>query len=274
MAEGVLSNLSKLFGAKPSATMVPTATGDMDKLMQLMSSGGLSQALSPLEKVAAAGGIVQSLGRGSTMTPAEVLKQARDQKATEIQSRLKLEQLKQQAAEEAQMRAAATKYAASLSPEQREAFMALPADKRADVISQQFKPKKVQQITRDKSGATKIVFDDGTSKVAEGLELPAETIEIDRGDATLLVDKATNETVLVVPKNMSAYQVASLAEQRRGNNISAANGNRMTGLATTDGYVFVDPYNPKRQVKTGLKPMQTINPLLPFLTPGAVGFQR
>lgn len=113
------AGMANLMGAKATPA-TPTAVrpaDDLDQLTQVLS-GNLRGTLSSGDRLMALSALLGSVARGSKTTPQEVMSQLQQQKATEIQNKMQIAQLRQQAAGEAAMRAARDDYIANLSTEE------------------------------------------------------------------------------------------------------------------------------------------------------------
>ena len=235
----------------------PTAKYIQD--MQALMSGGIGK-LSTGEKITALGQVLQAAGSRGAADPASVLQNVRNQQMEKLNAQLKIAQLQQSAQQEAQQRAFVKQYASSLPEGQRGVLEnADPAEAFKLVQTEAFRPKQVFNRDRDPAtGNVRLTFGDGSSVVTDQ-KMPSKTREIDVGNAIEIRNEDTNELVLSIPKQMSAYQARSLAldEKRfaRGDGRGEGGGSAPSyRFITTDtGIVAVDPKNPTRQIKTGLK---------------------
>lgn len=132
---GFDSTASLLANRTPTARSMPAGNtpSDLDQLTKIMS-GNLAGSLSGGDKLMALSALLGSVARGSKTTPQEVMSQLQQQKATEIQNRMQIAQLRQQAANEAELRAARDDYIANLStPEEKRDARLLPLSAFADL---------------------------------------------------------------------------------------------------------------------------------------------
>lgn len=192
-------------GAAPAA---PAATQGPDTLAQLtqLLGGDLSGSLSSGDKLLALSGLLRSAtrsGRRAGITPQQVIGQLQQQKVSELQNRMAVEQLRVAEAQRRQQLQMVNEYAGAIEdPKQRAALMALGPEEAAKKISEvAFRPRQVQQIVTDDKGETKLVFGDGTTGNLDfKLERGAKWIKADpTGSGTevlLKVDEKTGNPVL------------------------------------------------------------------------------
>lgn len=110
---------SSLFGGnKAAATAAPTTTAptDLEQLTKLMQ-GNLSGSLSSGDKLMALSGLLGSVARGSRTTPQEVMAQLQQQKLAEVQGRMQLEQMRNQAQRAADLKVQKEQIISKLPPE-------------------------------------------------------------------------------------------------------------------------------------------------------------
>ena len=251
--------------AAPAAPQLsPTAKYIAD--MQALMSGGVGP-LSTGEKISALGQVLQAAGSRGASDPAAVLQSVRKQQMDKLNAQYQIAQLQQAQQQEAAQRASIAKYTELLTDNERAALEGLPLDKRAEKISEiAFREKQVREIRRDADGKTRYVYTNGTDQVANW-SLPANTKYQNLGDRLVLVDEDTGKPVLdengkerTLKVSMSPAEAANygLAVKREAR--IAAGGGEDGGSATSyrfittdNGIVAVDPKNPTRQIKTGLK---------------------
>ena len=251
--------------APAAAPLTPTAKYIQD--MQALMSGGIGP-LSTAEKIAAVGQVLQAAGSRGASDPAAVLQNVRKQQMDKLNAQYQIAQLQQAQQQEAAQRASIAKYSQLLSDNERAALEGLPLEKRAEKISEiAFRPKQVQQIVRTADGKTRIVYQNGDDQIADW-SLPAKTKYENLGNKLVLVNEDTGKPVLnedgtqqELTVNMSPAQAANygLAERRFAFDRSrpVGGGGSSTSyrfITTADGIVAVDPKNPTRQIKTGLRP--------------------
>jgi hypothetical protein len=251
--------------AAPAAPQLsPTAKYIAD--MQALMSGGIGP-LSTGEKISALGQVLQAAGSRGASDPAAVLQSVRKQQMDKLNAQYQIAQLQQSQQQEAAQRASVERYSQLLTDNERAALEGLPLDKRAEKISEiAFRPKQVQQIVRTADGKTRIVYQNGDDQIADW-SLPAKTKYENLGNKLVLVNEDTGKPVLnedgtqqELKVNMSPAQAANygLAERRFAFDRSrpVGDGGSATSyrfITTADGIVAVDPKNPTRQIKTGLK---------------------
>lgn len=251
--------------AAAQPTLSPTAKYIQD--MQALMSGGIGP-LSTGEKISALGQVLQAAGSRGATDPAAVIQNVRNQQMQKLNAQYQIAQMQQQAQQEAAQRASVAKYSELLTPNERAALEGIPLDKRADkIVEIAFREKQVREIRRDADGKTRYVYTNGTDQVANW-SLPANTKYQNLGDRLVLVDEDTGKPVLdengkerTLKVNMSPAEAANygLAVKREAR-IAAGGGGEDGGNATSyrfittdNGIVAVDPKNPTRQIKTGLK---------------------
>ena len=239
-------------------TLSPTAKYIQD--MQDLMSGGIGP-LSTGQKIAAVGQVLQAAGSRGASDPAAVLQNVRKQQMDKLNAQYQIAQLQQAQQREQQQRAFIKQYASSLPEGQRGVLEnADPAEAFKLVQTEAFRPKQVFNRDRDPAtGNVRLTFGDGSSVVTDQ-KMPSKTREIDVGNAVEIRNEDTNELVVSIPKQMTAYQASSLALDKarfaRGDGRSSGDGGSATSyrfITTADGIVAVDPKNPTRQIKTGLK---------------------
>jgi hypothetical protein len=259
---GVMPQAAPAAQAQP--TLSPTAKYIAD--MQALMRGGVGP-LSSGEKIAALGQVLQAAGSRGAADPAAVLQNVRQQQMQKLNAQYQIAQLQQQAQQEAAQRASVERYSQLLTDNERAALEGLPLDKRAEKISEiAFREKQVREIRRDADGKTRYVYTNGTDQVANW-SLPANTKYQNLGDRLVLVDEDTGKPVLdesgkerTLKVNMSPAEAANYGlAVKRENRIAAGGGEDGGGatsfrfINTADGIWAVDPKNPARQIKTGLK---------------------
>lgn len=132
-------------GATQAGAMAPktdqanSPLSDAEKLAQVMS-GNLSGALSGGDKLLALSALLRSVSRGSQTTPQQAIAQIQQQKMGELQARMQIEQLRMQAARNAQMKAYREKVIAGLSPEDQARAQLLSDEQLTAGISKQVFP--------------------------------------------------------------------------------------------------------------------------------------
>jgi hypothetical protein len=236
----------------------PTAKYVAD--MQALMRGGIGK-LSTGEKITALGQVLQAAGSRGAADPAAVLQNVRNQQMEKLNAQLKIAQLQQAQQQEQQQRAFVKQFASSLPEGQRGVLEnADPAEAFKLVQTEAFRPKQVFNRDRDPAtGNVRLTFGDGSSVVTDQ-KMPSKTREIDVGNAVEIRNEDTNELIISIPKQMSAYQARSLAldERRfargdgRGGGGGSAPSFQFREVAGGDIVAF-DPKNPTRQVRTGQK---------------------
>lgn len=262
----VVSPASVMSQAAPAAAPQLTPTAKYIQDMQALMRGGIGP-LSTGQKISAVGQVLQAAGSRGATDPGAVIQGVRKQQMEKLNAQYQIAQLQQAQQQEAAQRASIAKYTELLTDNERAALEGLPLDKRAEKISEiAFREKRVQEIKRDADGKTRYIYSNGTDQVANW-SLPANTKYVDLGDKLVLVDEDSGKPVLdangkeqTLKVNMSPAAAANygLAERR-----FAFDRSRPTGdgggatsyrfITTADGIVAVDPKNPTRQIKTGLK---------------------
>jgi hypothetical protein len=231
----------------------PTAKYIQD--MQALMSGGIGR-LSTGEKITALGQVLQAAGSRGAADPSAVLQNVRNQQMEKLNAQLKIAQLQQSAQQEAQQRAFVKQYASSLPEGQRGVLEnADPAEAFKLVQTEAFRPKQVFNRDRDPAtGNVRLTFGDGSSVVTDQ-KMPSKTREIDVGNAIEIRNEDTNELVISIPKQMSAYQARSLAldEKRfaRGDGRSSGDGGSASlpqpTVRIVDGKATYVQWDKKRQ---------------------------
>lgn len=256
------------------APLSPTAKYIQD--MQALMSGGIGP-LSTGQKIAAVGQVLQAAGSRGASDPAAVLQNVRKQQMDKLNAQYQIAQLQQSQQQEAQQRAFIKQYASSLPEGQRGVLEnADPAEAFKLVQTEAFRPKQVFNRDRDPAtGNVRLTFGDGSSVVTDQ-KMPSKTREIDVGNAVEIRNEDTNELVLSIPKQMTAYQASSLALDKarfaRGDGRGGGGGDDGRApsyrfITTADGIVAVDPKNPTRQISTGLKSPAAANIFSGILPP-------
>jgi len=241
----------------------PTAKYVAD--MQALMRGGIGK-LSTGEKITALGQVLQAAGSRGAADPAAVLQNVRNQQMEKLNAQLKIAQLQQAQQQEAQQRAFVKQFASSLPEGQRGVLEnADPAEAFKLVQTEAFRPKQVFNRDRDPAtGNVRLTFGDGSSVVTDQ-KMPTKTREIDVGNAVEIRNEDTNELIISIPKQMSAYQARSLAldEKRfaRGDGRGGGGSAPSYQFRTVEGgdIVAFDPKNPTRQIKTGQKAPASTN---------------
>jgi hypothetical protein len=264
---------------QPAAPVAPqlSPTAKYIQDMQALMSGGIGQ-LSTGEKISAVGQVLQAAGSRGAADPAAVLQNVRNQQMEKLNAQLKIAQLQQAQQQEQQQRAFVRQFASSL-PEGKRGVLenADPAEAFKLVQEEAFRPKQVFNRDRDpSSGNVRLTFSDGSSVITDQ-KMPAKTREIDVGNAIEIRNEDTNELVISIPKQMTAYQARSLAldERRfaRGDGRGGGGGSAPSyQFRTVEGgeIVAFDPKNPTRQIKTGQKAPAAAN-MFSGLLPAATG---
>ena len=255
----------------------PTAKYIQD--MQALMRGGIGP-LSTGEKISAVGQVLQAAGSRGASDPAAVLQNVRNQQMQKLNAQYQIAQLQQSQQQEAQQRAFIKQFASSL-PEGKRGVLenADPAEAFKLVQEEAFRPKQVFNRDRDPAtGNVRLTFSDGSTTITDK-KMPAKTREIDTGNAIEIRDEDTNDLVISIPKQMSAYQARSLAlDERRFARGDGRGGGGDGGRApsyqfrTVEGgdIVAFDPKNPTRQIKTGQKAPAAAN-IFGGLLPKATG---
>jgi hypothetical protein len=255
-------------------TLSPTAKYIQD--MQALMSGGIGP-LSTGEKIGALGQVLQAAGSRGASDPAAVLQNVRQQQMQKLNAQYQIAQLQQSQQREAQQSAFIKQYASSLPESQRGVLEnADPAEAFKLVQTEAFRPKQVFNRDRDPAtGNVRLTFGDGSSVVTDQ-KMPAKTREIDVGNAVEIRNEDTNELVLSIPKQMTAYQASSLAlDQKRfargdGRGEGGGSAPSYRFITTDKGIVAVDPKNPARQISTGLQGAKAVDPFAKYF-PEATG---
>lgn len=271
--------LSSLFGgSKPTA--MPTAQPMSPEAqylqnMQRLSQGDVSSVLTGGDKLLALSALLGSVARGSRTTPQEVMSQVQQQAQSRIGSQMQLAQLQAKAEQDRKQKAFIAQFASTLPEGKKGVLENMDTAEAFKVVSQEaFRPKQVQQIVRDAEGNTRITYQDGTSQVADW-KLPAKTEYKDIGDKLVLVDSDSGKPITdangnqqSLPKNLSPYEVQSLALRRQEMAQSAANARRTAGASERGQLVQTDTgfavWGPKSQtlrpLPTTLKPKAKADP--------------
>jgi hypothetical protein len=216
--------------AAPAAPQLsPTAKYIAD--MQALMSGGIGQ-LSTGEKISALGQVLQAAGSRGASDPAAVLQGVRNQQMQKLNAQYQIAQLQQAQQEAAQQRAAIEKYKIALEPDEINALEGLPLEKQAEKVAEiAFRQKQLFSRDRDPvTGNVRLTYSGGDTIVTDE-KMPANTREIDVGDAVEIYDKDTNRLIMSVPKRMNAYQIASLAREDRREARIARGGSSSGGAA-------------------------------------------
>jgi hypothetical protein len=260
--------------AAPAAQPQLSPTAKYIQDMQALMSGGVGQ-LSTGEKISALGQVLQAAGSRGASDPAAVLQNVRQQQMQKLNAQYQIAQLQQKTQQEAQQRAFVKQFASAL-PEGKRGVLenADPAEAFKLVQEEAFRPKQVFNRDRDpSSGNVRLTFSDGSSVITDQ-KMPAKTREIDTGNAIEIRNEDTNELVISIPKQMTAYQARSLAldEKRfaRGDGRSEGGGSAPSyQFRTVEGgeIVAFDPKNPTRQIKTGQKAPAAANMFSGLLPP-------
>ena len=281
VAPRVMPATAPVSSAPAQPQLSPTAKYIQD--MQALMSGGVGP-LSTGEKISALGQVLQAAGSRGAADPAAVLQGVRKQQMEKLNAQYQIAQLQQAQQQEAQKRAFVKQYASSL-PEGKRGVLenADPAEAFKLVQEEAFRPKQVFNRDRDPAtGNVRLTFSDGSTTITDK-KMPTKTREIDTGNAIEIRDEDTNDLVISIPKQMSAYQARSLAldEKRfaRGDGRGEGGGSAPSyQFRTVEGgeIVAFDPKNPTRQIKTGQKAPAAagfFGGLLPAAT-GKPTFQR
>lgn len=112
---------------------------EMDNTTQLLNliGGNLSGSLTTSDKLAGLSALMRSVtrgGRAAGLTPEAAISQLQQQKITEVQNRMQVQQLRAQAEQEAQLRALRDEYVASLPADQQAAAKILPLSAFQDIL--------------------------------------------------------------------------------------------------------------------------------------------
>lgn len=207
--------------ASGAPELTPTAKYIQD--MQALMSGGIGP-LSTGQKIAAVGQVLQAAGSRGASDPGAVLQNVRKQQMDKLNAQYQIAQLQQAQQQERQQRAAIEKYKIALEPDEINALEGLPLEKQAEKVAEiAFRQKQLFSRDRDPvTGNVRLTYSGG-DVVVTNEKMPANTREIDVGDAVEIYDKDTNRLVMSVPKRMNAYQIASLAREDRREARIAAN---------------------------------------------------
>ena len=182
--------------------------------------GDLSGSLTGGDKLLALSALMRSAtrsGRRAGLTPQQVMGQLQQQKVTELQNRMAVEQMRAKMAQEQRQQQFLSKYSEALPEDMRGLLQTLSPDEAMKVASQEItRPKQVFQTKRDpQSGKMLIVFSDGTRQLTD-VELPRNTRDRDINNAIQVIDEDTGEVIETIAKEMNAYQAGmlSLAQSR------------------------------------------------------------
>lgn len=137
---------------------------DAERLAQIMQ-GNLAGQLSSGDKLSALGALLKSVSRGSTTTPQQVIQGLQQQKLQEVQGRLQLDEMKKQAARQAELNAVRQQYISELSqtnPQLARAVQLMSADDFAKLIVEQNKAKDPTRLAFDQAGVPKDPFTGAT----------------------------------------------------------------------------------------------------------------
>ena len=188
--------------AAATGTQAPATLAEMTRLL----GGDLSGSLTSGDKLLALSGLIRSAtrsGRRAGLTPQQVIGDIRQQKLTELQNRMAVEQLRMAQEQRQQQLKMVNEYANAIAdPKQRSALLALGPEKAAEKISEiAFRQRQVQQILTDEDGKSRIVFGDGSEGTLNfKVERGAKWIKADpTGSGTevlLKVDEKTGNPVL------------------------------------------------------------------------------
>ena len=259
----------------PVAPMAPqlSPTAKYIADMQALMSGGVGK-LSTGEKLGAIGQILQAAGSRGRVDPGAVIQNVRNQQMQKLNAQYQIAQLQQGMQEEAAQKAAIEEYSQLLTDSERAALKGLPLAKRADKIAEiAFREKRVQQISRDAQGRTRIIYSNGEDQIANW-SLPPKTKYENLGDKLVLINEDTGAPVLdengkqrTLAVNMNPYQAANygLALKREAR-IASGGGEGGGGepsfqiLNTTEGYVGVNRKNLKQQVPLNLQAPAAADP--------------
>lgn len=247
--------------ASGAPELTPTAKYIAD--MQALMSGGIGK-LSTAQKIAAAGQVLQAAGSRGASDPAAVLQGVRKQQMEKLNAQYQIAQLQQSQQREAQQKAFIKQYASALPEGQRGVLEnADTAEAFKLVQAEAFRPKQVFNRDRDPAtGNVRLTFGDGSTTVTDK-KMPAKTREIDTGNAIEIRDEDTNELVLSIPKQMTAYQASSLALDKarfaRGDGRGEGGGAPSYQFREVAGGEILgfNPKNPTQQIRTGQKAPKT-----------------
>jgi len=201
----------------PTASVAPqlSPTAKYIADMQALMSGGVGK-LSTGEKLGAIGQILQAAGSRGRVDPGAVIQNVRQQQMQKLNAQYQIAQLQQGMQEEAAQKAAIEEYSQLLTDSERAALKGLPLAKRADKIAEiAFREKRVQQISRDDQGRTRIIYSNGEDQIANW-SLPPKTKYENLGDKLVLINEDTGAPVLdengkqrTLAVNMNPYQAAN-----------------------------------------------------------------
>lgn len=258
----------------PTAQVAPqlSPTAQYVQNMQTLMQGGLGK-LSTGEKLGALGQLLQAAGSRGAVDPGAVIGKVREQQMQKLNAQYQIAQLQQKAQQEQQQRAFVKQYASAL-PEGKRGVLenADPAEAFKIVQEEAFRPKQVFNRDRDPTtGNVRLTFGDGTSVVTDQ-KMPSKTREIDVGNAIEIRNEDTNELVISIPKQMSAYQARSLAlDERRFARGDGGGGGSAPSyqFREVEGgeIVAFDPKNPTRQIRTGQRAPKAASIFGDFLPP-------
>lgn len=249
------SPLAPTAAVQPELSPTAKYIRDMQSLMQ----GGIGK-LSTGEKLGAVGALLQAAGSRGKVNPADVIGKVREQQMQKLNAQYQLAQLTEKTQREQQQKAFIKQYASTLPSEKRGILENADTPEAFKIVQEEaFRPKQVFNRDRDPTtGNVRLTFSDGSSVVTDQ-KMPAKTREIDVGNAIELRNEDTNELVLSIPKQMSAYQAQSLNLQRarlaRGG--SGEGGGAVSYQFREDdqgNIVALNPKNPSAApIKTGVK---------------------
>jgi len=131
--------LSQLFGGGAGQ---PVDQRPLIDRFSNVAGGNLSGELSTSDKLIALSQLMRSMtrsGRRAGLTPGDVIQNLQAQKATELQNKMQIEQLRKQAAEDAQASALKNQYLSRISdPKTREELSMLPASDLNKIIVEEY----------------------------------------------------------------------------------------------------------------------------------------
>jgi len=127
-------------GSVTGAATPPTSREDLtSRLLQVMS-GNLGGTLSGGEKLSALGALLKSVSRGSQTSPQDVVRGIQQQKMAEVQGALQIQELRKQAAKQAQTELQRQQLIENETDPKRKAYLAtISADAIDKIAAEEFK---------------------------------------------------------------------------------------------------------------------------------------
>ena len=213
----VLPFLSQAGTTAANAADMPAVGADTQQANSLaeltrLLGGDLSASLTGGDKLLALSALMRSAtrsGRRAGLTPQQVMGQLQQQKVSELQNRLTIEQMRSKMAQEQRQEQAMAQFVSTLPEELQARFPALDAEGKQAVLREYATPQPFQIV---KSGGESFMTFRNKDIPPVKLDIPrdVETTEIDTGATIKIVDKITREVIQEYPKEMSPYQAGML----------------------------------------------------------------